>query len=210
MRRIILALALILSLGFSNTAQAFSFDWGVTGGYNLTKMKLDGQMDKAFNSDNRSGWFVGAKFNVGLFLGFGVDAAAIYSQNKINLNGVNDYSTSETHRSFELPINLKYSIGLGRIASIYAATGPQFDFNLGGDDWYKGNPAYHFERENMTTSWNVGVGAKLLKHFDVGVIYNFGITKLGKSVLDQAGTGIDWKSDDAKANTFKVQLTYFF
>ena len=206
MRRIILALALILSLGFSNTAQAFSFDWGVTGGYNLTKLKLDGQFDKAFNSDNRSGWFVGAKINLGLFMGFGVDGALLYSQDKININGVDDISVSETQRAFQLPLNLKYSIGLGKIANIYATTGPQFDLNLGDDNWYN----EQFRREDVTTSWNVGVGAKLLGHLDLGLVYNFGISKFGESFMNDV-TGHDYiNAGDAKSKSFKIQLTYFF
>lgn len=208
MKKIVLALALIVAMGFSTTAKAFSFDWGVTGGYTLTKMKLDGGADRLFESDNRSGWFVGAKANVGLFLGFGLDGALLYSQQKLNINneGSNYYNSSETHRSFEIPINLKYSIGLGRIASIYAATGPQFDFNIGDDHWYNNK----FKRENMVTSWNVGVGAKLLKHLDLGVVYNFGITKVGKTFLDEV-TDHEWETTgDAKSNSFKVQLTYFF
>ena len=205
MRKIILALALILSLGFSTTAQAFSFDWGITGGYNLTKLKLDGELNKAFNSDNRSGWFVGAKINLGLFMGFGVDGALLYSQNKMNINGVDNLSTSETQRAFQLPLNLKYSIGLGRIANIYATTGPQFDFNLGDDDWYNNS----FNRKDVTSSWNVGVGAKFLGHLDLGLVYNFGISKFGESILEET-THKDWNPGDAKSKSFKVQLTYYF
>lgn len=84
MRKSTLALALLLTLCFATTARAFSFDWGVTGGMNLSKVKLHGASNDYFNSDNRAGWFVGAKANVGLFLGFGLDGALLYSQQKLN------------------------------------------------------------------------------------------------------------------------------
>ena len=209
MRRIILALALFVSMGFATTAQAFSFDWGITGGYSLTKLKLDGKVNDNFISDNRSGWFIGAKANIGIAMGFGLDGALIYEQNKMNLNnrGDNWYCDSETFRTFSIPLNLKYSIGLGQMANIYAATGPQFDVNLGADKWYDNR----FRREDFTASWNIGAGLKLLGHLDLGVVYNFGISKLGQSLLE-VGTGKDWNlpEGEAKSNSFKVQLTYYF
>ena len=209
MKKIILALALFVSMGFATTAQAFSFDWGITGGYSLTKLKIDGNADKYFNSDNRSGWFLGVKANVGLAMGFGLDGALLYEQNKMNINDsgeyFEDYNNSETHRSFVIPLNLKYSIGLGSMANIYATTGPQFDVNLGADKWYDNQ----FRREDFTASWNVGAGAKLFGHLDLGIVYNFGISKLGESILE-TGTNKDWNVGEAKSNSFKVQLTYYF
>ena len=207
MKKIILALALFVSMGFATTAQAFSFDWGITGGYSLTKLKLDGEFGKNFNSDNRSGWFIGAKANVGLAMGFGLDGALIYEQNKLNVNnnGENYYSESETLRTFSIPLNLKYSIGLGRLANIYATTGPQFDVYLGASKWYDNS----FRREDFTASWNVGAGAKLFGHLDLGIVYNFGISKLGESLLE-VGTNKDWNVSEAKSSSFKVQLTYYF
>lgn len=207
MKRIILALALFISMGFATTAQAFSFDWGITGGYSLTKLKLDGDFGKNFNSDNRSGWFVGVKANLGLAMGFGFDGALLYEQSKLNVNnnGDNYYCESETHRSLSIPLNVKYSIGLGSIANIYATTGPQFDVNLGADKWYDNS----FRREDFTASWNVGAGVKLFSHLDLGLVYNFGISKFGESLLE-TGTNKDWNVSDAKSNSFKVQLTYYF
>ena len=198
---------MLLSMGYATTASAFGFDWGVTGGMNLTKMNLKGDMNKLFKSENRAGWFVGAKANLSIALGFGLDGAIVYSQQKYNITGAAQglYSDSETARSFEIPINVKYSIGLGSLASVYLATGPQFGFNIGDKTWYGGA----FERENMTTSWNVGVGAKVLGHLDVGVGYNFGLGKVGEALVNEIG-GVDWKSSDSKANTFQVQVTYYF
>lgn len=207
MKKILLTLALLLTMGFYTTAQAFSFDWGITGGYSLTKMKLDGDIKHHMNSDNRSGWFIGAKANVGLFMGFGLDGALIFEQDKMNMNnkGDNFYSESETQRTLSIPLNLKYSFGLGSAANIYATTGPQFDVNLGADHWYDNS----FRREDFTASWNIGAGVKVLSHLDLGIVYNFGISKFGESLLE-VGTNKDWKVGEAKSNSFKVQLTYYF
>lgn len=218
MRKIILSLVLLLSMSFATNASAFSFDWGVTGGLNYTKMNLKGDYKDYFKSDNRAGWFAGVKANVGIVLGFGLDGAIVYSQQKYNLVGTQVESAavneSQTARSIEVPINLKYSIGLGKMAAIYVATGPQFGFNLGDKTLYSVTQGT-FERENMTTSWNVGVGAKLLGHLDLGVGYNFGLGKVGDAIANetignQIGAGKIFKTSDTKANTFQVQLTYYF
>ncbi|MGN1260952.1 MAG: outer membrane beta-barrel protein, partial [Alloprevotella sp.] len=133
MKRIIFSIAMLLSVLGTQTASAFSFDWGVTGGLNLTKLKIDGSHSRLLDSENRAGWFIGPKVNVGLIAGFGLDGALLYSQVKYNMTYTDEgmanfeVSESETMRSIAIPINLKYSIGLGKIANVYVATGPQFD-----------------------------------------------------------------------------------
>ena len=213
MKKILLTLSLLVSMGFATTARAFSFDWGITGGYNLTQLKLKGDMKHNFNSDNRNGWFVGAKANLGLAFGFGLDGALLYSQQKMNVSDDDFYSKSETQRTIAIPLNLKYSIGLGKYLNIYAATGPQFDFCLNNNSWDITSPDYTgtFDREKVTTSWNIGAGTRIMKHLDLGIVYNMGISKVGKTVLKNlTGDNVWGESDDARVNTFKVQATIYF
>lgn len=219
MKKIILSLVLLVSFVGAQTASAFSFDWGVTGGYNLTKLKIDNQ-SKFFDTNGNSGWFLGVKGNVGLIAGFGLDGALLYNQMKYATTadfGLDAVTISETSRSFAIPINLKYSIGLGKLANVYVTTGPQFDFAL-GDKNDKDNATLivsTFEQENMTTSWNVGAGVKLFKHLDLGLSYNFGLSKAAKQTLDvvggtTVGVTLPYEFNSVKANTFKIQATYYF
>lgn len=197
-------------------AQAFGFDWGVTGGLNLTKLSLKGETKSELKSENRTGWFIGPKVNVGLIAGFGVDGALLYSQRKFNLTERRDGETydQKTARSLAIPVNLKYSIGLGSLANVFLTTGPQFDFNLGNKKWAQWTNNRDngvFKQENMTTSWNVGAGAKVLGHLEVALGYNFALGKMGKSIINEFD-GADYvgKRDDYRANTFTVQATYYF
>ncbi len=207
MKKIILAFALLISMAWAAPASALGFDWGITGGLNLTQLKLKGETKQNFKSDNRAGWYFGAKANVSLLLGFGLDGSIVYSQQKYNLNQGNHGSSSETSRSIAVPLNVRYNIGIGSIASAFVATGPQFDFNIGNKDWYN---AGTFARENMTTSWNIGAGVKLLGHLEVGVGYNFALGKVGEALLNQAQPGIIGHADDVKSNTFKVSAAIYF
>ena len=213
MKKIILSLVLLVSIVGAQTASAFSFDWGVTGGFNLTKLKFD-KKRKSFDTNGQAGWFVGVKGNVGLNGGFGLDGALLHTTTADY--GLGTVSINETARSFAIPINLKYSFGLGKTANVYVTTGPQFDFAIGdkSDDDNAALIVSTFEQENMTTSWNVGAGVKLFKHFDLGVSYNFGLSKAAKQTNDLvSGTtvGITLPNNNSvKANTFKIQATYYF
>ena len=59
MKKIMMTLALLLSMAWATPVSAFGFDWGVTGGLNLTKLKVKGEKKNIFSSDNQAGWFIG-------------------------------------------------------------------------------------------------------------------------------------------------------
>ncbi len=210
MRKLILSLALAAFALLPQTASAFSFDWGVTAGYNLSKVKFKGNTySETFSSGNRSGWFIGPKVHFGLIAGLGIDAAATYSQRNLEIEGKSDML-----HSIEIPINLKYTIGLSKVAGVYLATGPQFGFNVGDTDWTfakAGSMAEAtFKRENLQTTWNIGAGVRLFSHLDLGIGYNFALSKAGKTIVEAAGTGIELGDVDCRTNTFQIQATYYF
>lgn len=206
MKRLILAFALLLG-ATSMAAQKFQF--GIVGGLNLTKLSLNNHFKDTFSSDNRAGFYIGPKLNFSTFLGIGGDIALEYSNKKVKVNSdaENTAEASSTFHSIEIPINLRYNIGLGSLASIYLATGPQFGFNIGDKKWDTGSfPSNHsplkFEKKNMNTSWNIGAGVRLIRHLEVGLLYNIALS----NYLKKAG------SDDYnfKTNTFQVQVAYMF
>lgn len=214
-------LCLSLLVAFAGlTAKAQKFSYGIVAGYDLTKVKYSGDMKNNFSSDNKSGWYVGPKFVFSTVMGLGVDASLQYSQRKLNITQegyydgneiLNNVSQSQTYRTIEIPINLRYSIGLGSSASVFAYTGPQFGFALQNMKFDKlGN---NFSRENLNTTWNIGAGVRLLKHLEASVGYNFAIGKAGKAILNGVGVN-EGESQDLelkyKTNTFQVQLAYMF
>lgn len=213
MKKIISTLLLVAALAWPAPASAFGFDWGVTGGLNLTKLKLSGAAKENFAASNRAGWFVGAKANLSIALGFGLDASLLYSQQKYSLDG-RDYDHSKTMRAVAIPVNLRYNVGLGKVASVFVATGPQFDFNVGSRNWNIASENYTgtdglFKQENMSTSWNVGAGVKMLDRVELGVGYNFGLGKVGETIISNV-TGHNVRGNDMKANTFKVSMAVYF
>ena len=202
----LLAAAMLLSV---STSQA-QIQWGVVAGTNLSKVNFSKDLDRFahdnLKSKNMSGWYIGPKVNVKIpLVGLGLDAALEYSQKKLQSHD-NTGSSSKTFRSVEIPINLRYNFGVGKLASVYLATGPQFGFNVGNKNWKWKNveSTYEetFKKSNMSTSWNVGAGVKVLSHLEVGLLYNIALSKYYKA----AG------SDDYnfKSNSFQIQAAILF
>ena len=224
MKKIICSLTLLFVLASALPASAIGFDWGVTGGWNYSKVKIK-NFKTSFDTSNRAGWFIGPKVYLSLPLGFGVDASVQYSLKRMNMgdyvydadgfavenaDGTNPTaSTTNNYHSFEIPVNLRYSIGLGKLGSVYFATGPQFGFGIGNTKWTNYDGV--FKKENMVTTWNIGAGIKVLGHVEVGVGYNFAFGKTGTTTVtktDNLGNVIGLQDMDFKTNTFQVQLTY--
>ena len=103
-------------------------------------------------------------------VGLGVDGALLFAQRGVK---VNDESIRQN--GLDIPINLKYTIGLGSALGIYVAAGPDFYFNFSGD---KINEAVgRLNKKNAQVGINVGAGVKLLRHLQVGFNYNIPLNK---------------------------------
>lgn len=216
MKKIMAIAALVLGTAWAAPAAAQGFQWGVVGGLNLSKISVKGDYKSNLSSDNRTGWYFGPKVSFTLPLGLGFDGALEYSQRRLTMENPSG-EASDTYRTLEIPINVRYNIGLGKLASVYVATGPQFGFGLGHMGWDNllgstedGKPGA-FSKSNMNTTWNVGAGLKLLGHLDVGVGYNFAIGKVGSTLIPSGwqGSSQDYELE-YKTNTFQVQVAYMF
>ncbi len=213
-----ICVAFVIAFACATTVRAQSFDWGIVAGLNLTKLKFNGSAkgmaQTNFKSDNKAGWYVGPKFAFNTVLGIGVDASLQYSERDLDING-----ESETYRTLEIPINLRYNIGLGKKAGVYISTGPQFGFALQNMQWNwedfgsGGNMDSSFGRRNLNTTWNIGAGVRLLNHLEIGVGYNFALSRTGKAIFENfggtAGTSTDYELK-YRTNTFQVQVAYMF
>ncbi len=170
--------------------------FGVKGGLNITSLSLSKDI---VNSDNRTGFFIGpmAEFTLPI-VGLGVDAAVLYSQSRAQMNNGND-AIADNLKSLEVPINLKWTFGLGSLASGFIAAGPQFGWNVGNSSFVKDA----IQLKNNFTTFNVGVGAKFLRHFQAGVNYNFSLGKVGQIIDDENLLKI-------KRKTWQISVAYLF
>lgn len=192
-------LSLIFAMVAAVSVQAQSLKFGLEAGLNMSKLQTSDALAN-LSSNNRAGWYFGPKVKFSTIFGLGVDAALLYSQKRLDFKD----ESSKTFRSIEIPVNLRYNIGLASLASIYLATGPQFGFNVGNKSWGLdvNSVTQNFQKENMSTSWNIGAGVTLVKHLEVGLLYNIAISKYYKA----AGSN-DY---NFKSNSFQIQAAYYF
>ena len=170
--------------------------FGLKGGLNLTNMRFDSSVaDKS----NQAGFFIGptVKFTLPI-VGLGFDASALYDQRSAEVG-----NEKIKQQSIQIPINLRYGIGLGSTASIYFFAGPQFGFNVGDKDIKTDVGNWTFNSSSVSA--NVGLGLMLLGHLQVSANYNFGLGKTGE--FDVLNTDL---KKNGKFNAWQIGLAYFF
>ena len=187
MKKVISVMMVAVALMMAAPAQAQLIKFGVKGGVNMSELDIDGGY--AANKGNATGFFIGpmAEFTLPI-VGLGIDGAVMFSQ-----RGKNE--TKE--QGFEVPVNLKYTIGLGSMAGVYVAAGPDFFFNLKDFDVEGG------KAKKTQVALNIGAGLKLLTKLQLGVTYQIPM-----------GDGFEWKDVDAsgsaKNKTWQVSAAYMF
>ena len=77
----------------------------------------------------------------------------------------------------------------------------RWDYTLSG-----GN----FNKQNMTTTWNVGGGVRLFSRLEIGIGYNFALKEAGSVFVPSKDDGTGSYSLEYKPNTFQLQAALLF
>ena len=192
----------VLAVAITLSAQAQGIKFGVKGGLDIVNMSFD---KKVFDTSNKVGWFIGPSLKVSLPVpGLGVDIAALYDQKKSEVN-----NETITQKSIIVPVNARFSFGVGSAASIYLAAGPQFGFNVGDDEfkWTTNGVENTFQLKKSAFSINLGAGVTLLKHLEIGFAYNIGLGKTADVTVEQASQEI---KDDTAPKSWQISAAYYF
>lgn len=207
MKKLFTLIVLVAATYFAVPANA-QLKFGIKGGLNITDMSLSNDV---LETSNRTGFFIGPTIKFTLpIVGLGIDASALYDQREGEVNVEADdntlVSTRLKQKSINIPINLRYDIGLGSLAAVYLAAGPQFGFNVGdkNQSLYKDVAEWRLNTSNFSV--NVGAGVMLLGHLQVGANYNIVCGKTGEiTVLDGAESVLRGRS-----NTWQISAAYYF
>lgn len=207
MKKLFTLIVLVAATYFAVPANA-QLKFGIKGGLNITDMSLSNDV---FETSNRTGFFIGPTIKFTLpIVGLGIDASALYDQREGEVNVEADdntlVSTRLKQKSINIPINLRYDIGLGSLAAVYLAAGPQFGFNVGdkNQSLYKDVAEWRLNTSNFSV--NVGAGVMLLGHLQVGANYNIVCGKTGEiTVFDGAESVLRGRS-----NTWQISAAYYF
>ena len=179
----ILIMLLIAVMGVSTADAKFRF--GVKAGLNVNSLNLK-DPGKTFSSDNGTGWTAGVmtEFQVPL-IGLCFDLSLMYTRMNADLDCFDNTIEYEApnHNFIELPLNIKYKIGLpvvGKIISPYIFTGPAFAFKLDK------STVSDFKTKTCQVAWNIGLGLELIQHLQVGASYGFGINNIMDKVYSES------------------------
>ena len=199
----------VLAAAITLTAQAQGVKFGVKGGLNITKMSFS---EDVFNSDNKVGFFIGPSLKISLPLGFGVDIAALYDERSTEVS-TTQYSPSTMYaeptgygnetikqKSLQIPLNLRYNIGLSSMAGLYLTAGPQFGFPVSDKVFKTEVGEYRLKDANLSV--NFGAGLFLMGHLEVGLTYNLAAGKSGEFK--------SWNDVDTHNHAWQINAAYYF
>ena len=203
MKKLFTLIVLVAATCFAMPASA-QLKFGVKGGLNITDMSLSSDV---FETSNRTGFFIGptVKFTLPI-VGLGIDASALYDQRESELTNADNEVTKIKQQAINIPINLRYDIGLGSLAAVYLAAGPQFGFNVGDKNQTLFDDVADWILNSSNFSVNVGAGVMLLSHLQVGANYNIVCGKTGKiTYLDGVESVFRGRS-----NSWQISMAYYF
>ena len=186
------ALALALTVIMPAMAQ---FRFGVRAGLNVNSLHFNKEI---FDENNRAGFTGGvmAEFTVPI-IGVGADLGVMYvRRNSQFMQTLADKTTEVQNLNsdyIEIPLNIKYKIGIPAISSIlkpYIFTGPSFAFLTS-----KKHIENFVHDKTCDIAWNFGLGLEFFNHLQVGASYGLGMTKAFQAVnLAGDAAGIEGKN----------------
>lgn len=182
-------LMLLLIISMPVCAQ---MQWGVKGGMNISHLSFDS--DKGTSID-RNGFFVGPMIEYTFPVGLGLDGSFMYCQ-----RGMGDDELKQM--GFDLPLNLKYTFGLGSSVGVYVAAGPDFYFD------FKKNEKYN-RRQRAMVGMNIGGGFKLFGHLQIGFNYNIPLGYSGEVTPGDA-LNATFGIGDYKNKTWQLSAAFLF
>ena len=213
MRKIFTAAIVAATMLFSTSSAQAQVKFGLKGGLNVTNMSLNSEV---FDADNQTGFFIGptVKFTLPI-VGLGIDASALYDQRDAKITVEDNGASVESKikkQSINIPINLRYGVGLGSTASVYLFAGPQFGFNVGDKNQSIFKDMGEWRLKSSTFSVNVGLGAMLLSHLQISANYNIACGKTGETTVSSALGELAQSAAKkrGRANAWQIGLAYYF
>lgn len=208
-------MAVLFAGALSAYGQGVQF--GVKGGVDLTELKLSSVIDEA-QPKNRVGWFIGPTLGIGLPLGFGVDISALYNQRESDIEVYYESASGDQKKTDKLktkqiivPLNVRYDIGLGSVATVFGFAGPQIAFRIGDStqnltDWK--NEVMEWRLNSSNFSVNVGFGI-VVSNLQLSANYNVGVGKTGEVTWRTASDAVV-EGFKGRYNSWQIALAYYF
>jgi len=155
--------------------------FGVKGGVNISTVHFS---EDIIDPHNVTGFHIGPMLEATVpLLGVGFETAVLYTQRGL------EYKDQAMKVDYlDIPVHLKWKFGLP-IIKAYLATGPYFGFRVSGDKIWNipEKVSDQIKAKTFSSGWDIGVGAEVLNHLQVGVNYGLGFTN--NYTIEGSGSG---------------------
>lgn len=196
MKKIVTLILVAVAMAAPSQAQ---IKFGAKAGLNLTEMSLNRSELEKHISD-RTGFFIGPTVKLTVpITGLSFDGAALFDQREAK-DKVSGRSLKQ--QSLQVPINVRYGVGLGSIVNVFAFAGPQFGFNIGDKSKTEGDTKWTLKSSNLSA--NFGVGTTILSHLQFTVNYNVAVGKTGEFKVNDAVYAKN------RTSAWQIAAAYFF
>lgn len=200
-KKIILSLIVALcGIGVSDAQIRF----GVKAGLNMNSLHLN-NLESTFDKDNQCGYTLGVMTEVQVpVIGLAFDLSAMYTRMSSDIDakeGTTYKDVSKNKNFLEIPLNLKYKIGLpivGNVLTPYVLTGPSFAVKLDK------NSVDAIKTKTCQVAWNVGLGVEIVSHLQISGSYGFGMNNVAKIA------GVNTETVKVKNNYWTVTAAWLF
>ena len=224
MKKIISTLIVAVGLFMVVAPAQAQLRWGIKAGMNLNNASIKGLGDN-FKAENRAGFFAGPMLDISIPLGgLGVDASVLYSQKNTDItyqtSGTRTETKTNRQHAIDIPINLKYSVGMGDMASVFVFAGPDFSFNVKSDNILEqmgdlvgeGNYSIKNAAKKADIGLNVGLGVKLINHLQIAANYNipFGDSAKERFTDGKVPSFVDGNLFKKQNRIWQVSIAYMF
>ena len=212
-----IGLIMLLVVAFSAESMAQGLHFGVKGGVLGNKASVSGIRNQ-FKEENLTGFQVGPmlQYQTG-FYGFALDFSLLYVQRGVKITDTHSHRSADIRtQSIDIPIELKWEMGISPMFDLFLGVGPSFSFLIDKDNW--GRELAHIavdvlDKDLPSMGWrstevglNLGGGVKLLSHLMLSCYYNIGLTQSAKHTFGNKHEAIDQLFD---GNVFKSRNKYW-
>ena len=217
---------MVLLVAFPLNGMSQGLHFGLKGGVLGNKASVSG-MSSDFKEENLTGFQVGpmAQYQTG-FYGITLDFSLLYVQRGVKLTNRETHRTGDIRtQSIDIPIELKWEMGLSDYFDLFLGLGPSFSFIIDKDNWareFTHIAADILNKDLGSMGWrssevgfNLGGGVKIMRHLMLSCYYNIGLTSSVKYHLNGDVHGaiddiFDGDVVESKNRYWQLSLAYIF
>lgn len=168
--------SLFLVMIMAGTTASAQLKFGIRGEVGINKPTLNKEL---YSVENMNAFKIGPTIEFMLpVMDLGLDASLLYSNEKMKVKDFKaDKSLLEVSSHYmDIPVNLKYKMGIISPVKVFFAAGPYVQFKVGGDDFKLDIIKDKVDEKKFQAGINLGLGAEVINRIQLGFNYRIKLT----------------------------------